>query len=273
MLLKALPLLFIAITAHAQLLPSDVEMIPDHKVLTSFSRLRNQQTLPAVFEMMSWNTQKGEGEDRFFFDLRFLSYTKDLLLLQEALNDNRMPYELMNLHLGEIWMAQSFRNRKTNATTGVTTIAKAKAQSVFFLRSPGREPYLRTPKMTLGTVYQLNTGQQLLVMNLHGINFVSADEFKKQIDTVIAVIAKFKGKVLFAGDFNTWSDERNQYLDQQTARTGLKQIEFRNGKPKNGYGFVLDHIFVKGCKVTEAEVRSDVTSSDHSPITAKLDCR
>lgn len=270
---KVLTFFLISITAHAQLLPSDVEVLPDNQVLTSFQRLQKSKALPVVFEMASWNVQKGEGKDRFAFDLRFLSHSKDLILLQEGMNNPTMPTLLINLGLDEIWMAQSFRNLKTNATTGVLTLARAKAQSVFFIRSPGREPYLHTPKMTLGTVFQLSSGQPLLVVNLHGINFVSTDEFKKQIDSVIPVLARFHGKILFAGDFNTWSKERNLYLDQQIAFIGLTQIEFRNGKPKNGYGFVLDHIFVKGCKVLSAEVRNDVDSSDHSPISARLDCR
>lgn len=260
-------------SADASSLFGTFEPVPDSSVLVSFSQIQHEKKLPAIINMMSWNLHKGEAGSKFYTDLQFLARSKDLILTQEAMNDPRMPNEFLRLNFGDIWMAQSFRDVEANETSGVATISRAKAFEIFFRRSPGVEPVVFTPKMTLGTIYQLENGSLLLVLNIHGINFTSNTEFELQIKDLIPYIGNFPGKVIFAGDFNTWNVGRHLFLDNAMRKLKMTQIEFSNGQPENEYGLVLDHIFVRGCKVLDAKVVSYIDTSDHSPITAKLDCR
>jgi len=269
---KAAVFIFISTTLQAQTFPWDVEIPSDDQVLKSFSKIQNEKSLPAIFEIISWNVEKGDAGAEFYSDLELISHSAHLVLLQEAMDNRQMPAELTRLNFGDIWMAQSFRVINENISTGVATMSKAKAEHVFFRRSPGREPYLKTPKITLGMVYKLSSGGSILVLNIHGINFVSTDDFKNQIYDLLPFIGNFQGKVIFAGDFNTWNEDRLNFLTGILNMIGMTHVRFQNGEPYNDYGFVLDHIFVRGCKVLEARVLDDILSSDHSPVSARLDC-
>lgn len=265
--------ILLPLTTQASSLFGTFEPVPDSSVLVSFSQIQQDKKMPTILNMMSWNLHKGEAGSSFYTDLQFLARSKDLILTQEAMNDSVMPSEMLRLNFGDIWMAQSFRDVEANTTSGVATISRAKAFEVFFRRSPGVEPVVFTPKMTLATIYRLENNIPLLVLNIHGINFTNNTEFELQIKDLIPYIGNFPGKVIFAGDFNTWNVGRHLYLDNAMKKLKMTQIEFSNGQPENEYGLVLDHIFVRGCKVLEAKVVSYIDTSDHLPITAKLDCR
>ena len=48
------------------------------------------------------------------------------------------------------------------------------------------------------------TDQQLLVVNVHAINFVMLHTFEAFIKQLISAMKNHHGPILLAGDFNTW---------------------------------------------------------------------
>ena len=109
-------------------------------------------------------------------------------------------------------MAASFTNRQGSAT-GVTTASKVSANSVDnppdFVRSQPREPFSRTPKMALISQYPIaGSADQLMVVNVHSINFVVTSKFETQLQQIEEAISSHRGPLLLAGDFNTWISSR-----------------------------------------------------------------
>ena len=168
-------------------------------------------------------------------------------------------------------MARSFRNLKTNIETGVKTGATVAAKKQFFSATKHSEPVTNTKKMLLATVYPLNiTGQSLLVINTHIINFVSFEKFCAHLDQVFSALKNYNGPVLLAGDFNTWDSKRLRYFNQLASSFSLKEVQIIR-KPRLGHLFKhLDHIYYRQLEVVAAQVHTHTHSSDHHPISLTL---
>lgn len=73
--------------------------------------------------------------------------------------------------------------------------------------------------------------------------------------------------MIWAGDFNTWSTKRMRQLEIVASSLGLEWVI-----PENDRRFLkLDHILYRGMMPRYAEVRHDVTTSDHFPIFAEFE--
>jgi endonuclease/exonuclease/phosphatase (EEP) superfamily protein YafD len=127
--------------------------------------------------------------------------------------------------------------------------------------------------MTLITRYPLagtpSGRHELLVANIHAINIRGEGAFRGQLSQLLKSLNEHSGPVLFAGDFNTWSDDRMDQLRRMTERAGLVPVEFGEGR-KSFMGNVLDHVFVRELQVVASRVRLDIESSDHSAMQMEL---
>ncbi|GIL16553.1 MAG: EEP domain-containing protein [Oligoflexia bacterium] len=244
------------------------EIPDDNKVIISLTQANTTQTLPNSISVLVWNVHKGSDENAWKSDLQSISADANLVLLQEAMNDDFMPQALQSLLKFEFFMAQSFIYTNGKDSTGVATGSTAHPNAQFFRRSPDREPVLSTPKMSLLSIFSLPKGKPLLVVNIHAINFVTQSTFERQIDDLLPLIRDFKGAVIFAGDFNTWSSGRLEALLKRTKKMGLKQVDFFIDPREQ----VLDHIFVRDCEPEKAEILKDIHTSDHLPLKATLHC-
>lgn len=221
--------------------------------------------LPNSFKMLVWNVQKGQGGGRWVSDLQNLVFKHDVIALQEA-NLDSFSHKVWSSFRDLQWIfATSFRHQ--NYQTGVMTGSLYEPKGSYFLRSPGREPVLNTPKMTLFTTYQLEkTRDFLVVANVHALNFKMNTDFKKQLDFVMETLAKHHGPILLVGDFNTWNQERLNHLYKHAKALKMQQVRFKNDRRR----LVFDHVFSRGATVSEAEVRYDIQSSDHYPLSMNL---
>ncbi|MFN7826142.1 MAG: endonuclease/exonuclease/phosphatase family protein, partial [Pseudobdellovibrionaceae bacterium] len=223
---------------------------------------------PHQFKMLVWNIQKGQDKDRWARDFAVVSAQKDLILIQEGMRDSFVPVVLKKKTGFGWWLAKSFYQDDGKESTGVITGSKVQPVAQQFRRSPGREPITATPKMTLINYYTLPQGTPLMVVNTHGINFVSTGTFQDQMEDVGQLIRSFKGKVIWAGDFNTWNKSRTDILERVILIAGLKQVPLLD----DDRSLVLDHIFMRGCVPVGAKLEKSIKTSDHYPLTTGVIC-
>lgn len=220
---------------------------------------------PDSISIMSWNIYKGSG-DNWQHDLERISDQQDVLLLQEALLKDELKAYLkqrgLHWHLNT---AFSLNGQQT----GVMTAARVRATGHCALRVA--EPIIRTPKTTLISRFELaGMQQQLLVANLHGVNFtLGLDAYGRQLQAMEDILGRHRGPIVLAGDFNNWSDGRSRLIKEMVQRLSLEQLPFRNHNRTRVLGSAIDHIFYRGLSVVEHKTH-EVTSSDHNPITVSF---
>lgn len=216
---------------------------------------------PAKIQLLSWNVQKG-GNAQWSEDLLRLSAEKDLVLLQEAhLTESfGQALEQTGLH----WhLAKAFEYR--DAETGVMTASTGAPSSVCLTRY--LEPLLNVPKSALVTTHPLkNREDDLLLINLHGINFTfDTEEFAEQLRGTMEISRAHPGPVVVAGDFNDWNLQRTRVVRDITHDLGLRSLALDRDDRSRHLGSPVDHVFYRGLDV-EAATAIPVTSSDHNPL-------
>ena len=229
----------------------------------------SSETLNAKgFTLVSWNIYK-ENKAGWKKDLMTLSNASDLILLQEAYLTKTLNQFIATT--GQNWnMISAFRYRNIHA--GVMTIGDIPAQTSCAQRAT--EPLALLPKSSLISYYPIkDTQHTLLVANIHAVNFtLGIEEFSEQLKQIKMVLARHQGPIVFGGDFNTWSDQRELALDQLigTEELGLHKVEFVSNESILVWGHRLDHIFFRGLKVIKAEI-IPVESSDHYPLKVQFE--
>lgn len=249
--------------------PTQYKNVPDNEVL--------EQLIPSIKEplklnlnILVWNTHKASEKEAWRSDLVKMAKDKSLILLQEGMQDSYMPTALATVPSMGWTMAKTFYMNIDKNATGVITGSLQDPDASYFIRSREFEPVINTPKITLLTTYVMEDNSQIIVGNIHAINFQKPEPFYHQVDDLIAFLANWKGKIVLAGDFNTWIPARTKYLIDKAATIGLKQVVFADDpRPLQK---TLDHIFVRGCDVVDSKLLMNVKSSDHPPMTADLAC-
>ncbi|MCO4792155.1 MAG: endonuclease/exonuclease/phosphatase family protein [Bacteriovoracaceae bacterium] len=228
---------------------------------------------PENISILVWNMYKGSNET-WKADYQKLIKKKDIVIAQEMyLNDNMKDtfneHELYGYHT-----ATSFMYLPSQTRTGVTTASYATPTSVIHQRTRVLEPVIGTPKMTLITKYELEgIDQELLVANIHSVNFVTVIQMASQLKDAAKEISKHKGPVIFAGDFNTWSPGKVSTMKKIVEEElGLTEVAFKIDNRKKVFGEIIDYIYVKGLEVIDSRSFSmeQIPGSDHTPMTANL---
>lgn len=235
-----------------------------HKTIGSTKT--NELDLP--FNLLVWNIKKG-GEPNWNSDFSIFSSDKDIILIQEHMDEPNV-FEEVN-KLGGVWDF-AYTWTKNNKGTGTSTYSRVQPLVSVIIRTDNGEPIVNTKKSAIATKYKLaGLDQELLVINIHAINFVLPKTFKMEIDKILMYISNHKGPMIFGGDFNTNMDSKKQYLEYKLNEIGLKEVEYQSGFPKLIMGKQLDFVFYRGLKVITSEVKNNVISSDHDPIFVRFD--
>jgi len=87
----------------------------------------------------------------------------------------------------------------------------------------------------------------------------------QQMQALQAILARHRGPVILAGDFNNWSEERNAVVQNMASALQLVAIPYTNHNRTRVFGHAIDHIYYRGLDVISHQ-SIDVTSSDHNPI-------
>lgn len=249
-------LLFVFTSAHAATPNSSLEapLITGPKVsLPSPSQSK-------ILRVTVWNVQKGH-HSRFQKEFTHLSENSDLMLLQEVLLHKEKRKALAARRDATWVMAEAWR--RNGVPTGTAILSAFQFFFSFGLLSPDSEPIANTPKSSVSFVMPIKgQTQPLLVVNTHAINFTRNWAYTRHMQSVSRFISSHEGPVLWAGDFNTWRSSRWKILHDEVKILGLSAVSFKKD-PRN---LVLDHVFVRGLKVSGAQVLNRFRSSDHWPI-------
>lgn len=232
----------------------------------SFGNSAPQEPLPADgFRLFVWNIHKAE-DPRLFQDFADLSFGADISLFQECISKKNFTEQITDANPNFEWtMAKSFLQLDFSYT-GVATGARVKALTEEVIVSTVKEPVIETPKTILISEFAIeNSADTLLVANIHGINFVSLEAYKIQINQLLEKISLHQGPMIIAGDFNTWSVDRRSFLDDVLGALGLKHVQ----TPIAGV-LDLDHVYIRDLSARFVFDLSHIDSSDHAPLMMDL---
>lgn len=237
-------------TQCEQVEPVDVSVLPE--------------ALGDELEIISWNIQKTSNRN-WQQDLTALSDSASLIFIQEAVLHADISGSIpVDLHSE---FAPGYRRGKLQ--TGVMTFSTSTPTAACDLSI--NEPWLRTPKATGIARYKLAEREEhLLVVNLHAVNFAfGLKSYQKQFSALNEHLEEHSGPVILAGDLNTWSDKRQQWVNDFMVRHGMNPVSFEPDYRSKVFGKALDHIYVRGLEAHSAEaIRVD--SSDHNPLKVRL---
>lgn len=222
---------------------------------------------PQNITVLNWNIQKA-GHPALPDDLAKLMVGVDLGIFQEA-RLQAGPVVAFADYSHAIF-AQGYTT--DSQTTGVLTLSKTPPLSHCQLSH--QEPWLGTPKATSVSYFNIEQhADSLLVINLHAVNFtVGAADFQRQIGDAAQLIRAHVGPVVFAGDFNTWNENRKTSLLAVSDELGLEAVGFEDDQRIRVLGYALDHILVRELDVVNSQTYP-VGSSDHNPLSVVLSVR
>ena len=217
---------------------------------------------PGRISVLNWNVYKGQ-RDNWEDDFQRYSYKHDVVIIQEAHLGDSIEALLDKEHHHWSLNASFYLDERA---TGVMTASKV--QPLYSCGQRATEPLIRTPKTSLITYYPVaGQEQNLLVANIHGINFTfGVDVYQQQLDELYEAMRHHRGPVILAGDFNTWSDERMRIVMDMAARLSLSSLHYTDPNHTRTlvFGNALDHVFYRGLEPLEHDTWY-VTSSDHNP--------
>ncbi len=159
-------------------------------------------------------------------------------------------------------LAKTFTLKKTYST-GLLTLAKFQESRAQVAHSKETEPFTKTPKASLLTIYPVaGDGPSLFVINAHLLNFKGLAAFKSQLADIEVMLTGHKGAIILAADFNTWNPGRMRFLKSFADNLGLTQAPLVN----DNRILKLDHVFSRGVQIDQARVLTRNELSDHRPI-------
>lgn len=210
--------------------------------------------------MCFWNIHKVDS-DQTIRDLESLNERADILMLQEVDTSK---------NLDQMFVGQF---AKSWGTTGVATISDVKQKKTKSFVSDSYEFGVFTPKAILFSHMDLGN-DDLLIVNVHALNFVAFDAFAFQMEELGKMVSKHEGPILIAGDFNTWFFTRTDLIRNILGKSGITEVEFEvepGSDPRSGSFGLLDRAYVRGLNVIGSEVMGEMTSSDHIPSCLTLE--
>ncbi|AOR59850.1 hypothetical protein A8F97_13200 [Pectobacterium parmentieri] len=212
-----------------------------------------------VLRVMVWNIFK---QQRMNWLSVLQNFGKDtqLVLLQEA----QSTPDLIRFATTHYLSADQVPAIILPHPSGVMTLSAA--QPVYCCPLREREPLLRLAKSSLVTVYALQNGQRLMVINIHAVNFsFGVEVYTKQLAAIGEQLVHHQGPAIMAGDFNAWSQQRISALNRFAAGMRLQEVCFVDDQRRKAFGRPLDFVFYRELIVNQSSVLV-TTASDHNPL-------
>jgi endonuclease/exonuclease/phosphatase (EEP) superfamily protein YafD len=218
--------------------------------------------------IVSWNLHKQQDKG-WREELGRLSEQSDLLLLQEAALTPELSSALAEARY--VWiLASSF----VFGGTDFGVVIAARVRPVFFCTARAFEPLLGIPKSQLVAEFSVAGAKTTLVVaTIHALNFTfDLKPYRGQLDSLGKELARHSGPMVLAGDFNTWSEVREQSVEAFARGLLLTAIAFPDDDRSRFFGRPADWAYVRDADVLGA-VALKVTSSDHNPLLVTLRLR
>ncbi|MBC7430294.1 MAG: endonuclease/exonuclease/phosphatase family protein [Bacteriovorax sp.] len=266
-------ILLLALPAHGQSIPDIVFPVPtDNDVIHTLGHSSRTQLPSSRIKFLVWNLHKG-ANDTFDIEYPALAFDRDIIMNQEIFLDSNMTTVWRFLPQFIFTTATSFFDGKEKIRTGVANISTVAPTSSDFLRTQTLEPIIHSPKVLLISSYPIRgTDKKLTVVNIHGINFVSSKSFELELNRIYAKIKDIPSPLVFAGDFNTWNDERLNLLVQFSKKMNLSEAKYLPDHRMTFNGRPLDHfLYSADIKIISARVDGIYTGSDHKPLQVEIE--
>lgn len=257
---------------------SPKRFIPVQETVLSQDNFSGSAIAGSGIKILNWNVAKNNNTSKWANDFYKIveNYQPDLICFQE-IELNKNTQKILALESMGWRFAPNFIDFYYNTYCGILTASKVQPVSSRAILTPEFEPVTNTPKVSLIAEYPLKeTGQMLLVVNIHAINFVNLSKFKSQLQKLEAVLGNRREPLIMCGDFNTWSQLRFDLLNLMANRLNLIPIDFSRPEKAKIKTFLgsppLDHIFYRGLtqKIQTAKVLDNLYSSDHNPMLVEL---
>ncbi len=233
----------------------------------------HREGLGPVVRCLLWNILKAKRSN-WLDDFSDLVADRDLVMLQEAVFNAPSDATFTQSERLEWVMARSFKDPRTGKEHGVKTGCAVSATERHFYLSPHHEPLSQTQKLLLTTLYPLkDSDEQLLVLNMHAINFVTVRKYVQQLGQLDAALGSHSGPVILGGDFNTWNPTRLAHFQHVASKAGLQEANMQRRSRIAQMNQHLDHLFYRGLTLRAVESLGHYQSSDHAPITATFEYR
>ncbi|SEL13824.1 Uncharacterized conserved protein YafD, endonuclease/exonuclease/phosphatase (EEP) superfamily [Colwellia chukchiensis] len=221
--------------------------------------------LNGALDVLVWNIYK-QSRANWRQALEHYSQTSQLVLLQEV----SMTTAFKNYVNQSSWFSSHVDAFSAlGVSSGVLTLSvQPPLRACAYIAN---EPWILLPKSAIYSVFRLSDQRELVVVNLHSVNFsFGILAYKQQIAYLTAALKKHQGPVIFAGDLNTWSAERNQLITQMLSELALVAVNFSPDKRTQFMsGLALDHVYYRQLTLVSAAVPL-TDASDHSPMLVKF---
>ncbi|MDR0953725.1 MAG: endonuclease/exonuclease/phosphatase family protein [Elusimicrobiota bacterium] len=222
-----------------------------------------KKQLGASFSLCVWNFQKCKNK-KWTDDFAALASDTDIFLGQEIRIHKKVEAALIKTPL--YWSsAVSFYSLYKKLATGITIGSLAKPLHLEII-APVKEPFVKVPKMTMSAVFDI-AGTEMLVINVHAINFKGIKAFEENLRQAKNLLKLFKGPIIIAGDFNTWSKRRLLAAKTLIQSLHMREVKFTPDNRARFFKHPVDYIFTRGLKLQKAWIPI-TKSSDHNPMRA-----
>jgi len=223
----------------------------------------NVTHLPNPFRLITWNCHKVNFTQHHHQPIEKLLNipSPHILSLQEATLIREQPLFFQLPYV----MTPNIQTRRN--LYGVLTAASHHFYPLRQQLTQSRELGCLTYKASLVTLHPLANGEVLTHLNIHAINFVPHLLFKREMESVWALLKQQTGPMILSGDFNTWNQKRVKTLFQIIQALNLKTVTYPDHRPiKTLNRQPLDYIFYRGLEIKQALALHVANISDHNPL-------
>lgn len=242
-------------------------MLKPYKCIKSLKHQNNKCS--SKFTVLCWNSAKLTLKKSYKELLKSLITEEgvDILLLQEVKKNLATELDISDY---SYILSPNIQTRRH--VFGVLSAFKSSCEDELSLLTKKREMAYATHKVTLITKHKISNNKDMMIVNLHAINFVKNSDFLHELNNIKAIIKFHKGPIIVAGDFNTWNVKRVTYLKEFTHDLSLKEVGFSENKHvKKIFSNSLDYIFYRELELTNSKVIDTKKISDHNPIIASFE--
>lgn len=238
-----------------------------------FGSATEQALNPKKFTVVVWNILKSKKRR---YRSEFKSFGKvDAFMLQEVnlvpeFFDSYQDYADHEIHFGASFSQRKWRKRIESGTAISSSVRPIDSG---MMRTTQLEPVVKTPKVVTWMKLPFQgRPETLLLVNIHGLNLTKNRDFRAQMLECKKLIDSHKGPVIFAGDFNTSDNEKYNDMISVIQKTGLVPVAFMNDERKRSRfsKLVIDHAFIRGMDVIQANVFHKLKASDHKAMGLRL---
>jgi endonuclease/exonuclease/phosphatase (EEP) superfamily protein YafD len=220
--------------------------------------------LPTRFGLLCWNVHKSKRTKSYreIIERWRMEWKLELILLQEA----RMRSTAKAFLLPDFSYCTAPNIRFPRVEYGLLTASSTPSIEAAAYGSTCNEAILGPVKGALLTKYRLGMEKNLVVVNLHTINFRSSKIYRRELTKLSEHLCRYSGAMIVAGDFNSWSDTRHRILEKFQKDLNLDRVPYENSKIKSFRGYPLDGILYRELKLIRREAFILPEYSDHHPL-------